>query len=124
VLALAASVLAFCAAIAPRADASRKMELALQDDHVLLYRLYYDRERALNQIEASFYDRLERIGGFGGVADQLNDYYVETGNPAYFNEDLSRYTALQPQDIQAVAARLLPLDRRVELIVQPVPAAK
>ena len=81
-----------------------------------------DREfhRALNQVEASFYDRLERVGGFGGVGDQLNGYYDDAGNPDYFNEDLSRYRALAPADIQAVAARYLPLDRRVELVVEPI----
>src|SRR3954468_10306308 len=29
-------------------------------------------ERSLNQIEASFYNRMERLGGFGGKADQIN----------------------------------------------------
>jgi zinc protease len=75
--------------------------------------------RALNQIESSFYNRLERVGGFGGVGDQLNAYYFAAGNPGYFNEDLSRYGALSPLDIQAAAARFLPLDKRVELIVEP-----
>ena len=75
--------------------------------------------RALNQIEASFYDRMERVGGFGGVGDQMNGYFVETGNPGYFNEDLARYRALSPPDIQAAARSFLPLDRRVELIVEP-----
>src|SRR5574338_427274 len=32
-------------------------------------------ERAINQIESSFFDRMERVGGFGGVGDQLNAYY-------------------------------------------------
>jgi zinc protease len=76
-------------------------------------------QRALNQIESSFYNRLERVGGFGGVGNQLNAYYFATGNPGYFNEDLSRYAALSPLDIQAAAARFLPLDKRVELIVEP-----
>ena len=76
--------------------------------------------RALNQIEASFYDRLEKVGGFGGVADQFNAYYFATGNPGYFNLDLSRYAALSPLDVQAAAARFLPLDKRVELTVEPV----
>ena len=81
-----------------------------------------DREftRAINQIEASFYDRMERVGDFGGVGDQMNGHYFATGNPGYFNEDLSRYRALSPADIQAVAARFLPLTKRVELIVEPV----
>jgi zinc protease len=81
-----------------------------------------DREftRALNQIESSFYDRMERVGDFGGVGDQLNGHYFATGNPGYFNEDLARYRALSPADIQAMAARFLPLTKRVELIVEPV----
>jgi zinc protease len=80
-----------------------------------------DREfgRALNQIEASFYDRMERVGGFGGVGDQLNAYDFVAGNPGYFTEDLARYRALSPAAIQAAAARFLPLDRRVELTVEP-----
>jgi zinc protease len=76
-------------------------------------------ERALNQVEASFYDRMERVGGFGGVGDQLNAYDFNAGNAGYFNEDLSRYRALSPADLQAIATRYLPLDRRVELIVEP-----
>jgi zinc protease len=76
-------------------------------------------ERALNQIEASFYNRMERVGGFGGKADQINGYYSRTGDPDYFNEDLARYRALSASDIRAAAVAFLPLDRRVELIVQP-----
>jgi zinc protease len=76
-------------------------------------------ERSVNQIEASFYDRMERVGGFGGKADQLNAYYTLTGNPDWFNEDLSRYRALSVRDVSAAAAQFLPLDKRVELIVEP-----
>jgi zinc protease len=77
-------------------------------------------ERAINQIEASFYSRMERIGGFGGVGDQLNAYYFATGNPDYFNEDLARYRALSAADIRAAVAHWLPLNRRVELTVESV----
>jgi zinc protease len=73
--------------------------------------------RALNQIEASFYRRMERIGGFGGKADQLNGYYFATGMPDFFEEDLARYRAISPGDVQAAVSRYLPKDRRVELSV-------
>jgi zinc protease len=73
--------------------------------------------RALNQFEASFYRRMERTGSFGGKADQLNAYYVATGMPDYFEEDLARYRAISPNDIPSAASRFLPKDRRVELIV-------
>jgi zinc protease len=76
-------------------------------------------ERSVNQVEASFYDRMERVGGFGGKADQLNAYFTATGDPDWFNEDLARYRALSVNDITAAAARYLPLDKRVELIVEP-----
>jgi zinc protease len=75
--------------------------------------------RAVNQIEASFYDRMERVGGFYGIGDQLNGYYFATGDPDYFNEDLSRYRALSATDVQAAAVRWLPAGRRVELTVLP-----
>jgi zinc protease len=81
-----------------------------------------DREftRAINQVEASFYDRMERVGNFGGLGDQLNGYYLATGNPGYFAEDLARYRAVSPADIQAIAQKFLPLNKRVELVVEPV----
>jgi zinc protease len=76
-------------------------------------------ERSVNQIEASFYNRMERLGGFGGKADQINGYFSSTGDPDYFNEDLGRYRALSPSDIRAAADAFLPRDRRVELTVMP-----
>jgi zinc protease len=76
-------------------------------------------ERAFNQIEAAYYSRLERVGGGGGKADQLNAYYMHTSNPDWFNEDLARYRALSPSDVRAAADAFLPLDRRVELTVVP-----
>jgi zinc protease len=77
--------------------------------------------RFLNQTEAGFYDRLERVGGFGGKADQLNAYYFATGNPDFFEEDLARYRALSPSDVQAAASRWLSPGR---VIVSVVPRGK
>jgi zinc protease len=76
-------------------------------------------QRALNQIEASFYSRMERVGGFGGKADQLNGYYSTTRNPDWFEEDLARYRALSPADVQSAARAYLPAGARVELTVVP-----
>jgi predicted Zn-dependent peptidase len=70
-------------------------------------------------MEASFYQRMERVGGFGGKADQLNAYKFAGGGPDYFAEDLARYTSLSPADIQSAAVQWLPADRRVELVVEP-----
>jgi zinc protease len=76
-------------------------------------------QRALNQVEASFYRAMERVGGFGGKADQLNAYYFSGGGPDFFAEDLARYTSLTPGDVQAAVLKWLPRDRRVELVVLP-----
>jgi zinc protease len=76
-------------------------------------------QRVLNQIEASFYRGMERVGGFGGKANQLNAYYVAGAGPDFFAEDLARYTSLSPNDVQAAVLRWLPPDRRVEVIVEP-----
>jgi zinc protease len=75
--------------------------------------------RTLNQIEASFLRGMERVGGFGGKADQLNNYYTRTGMPDFFEEDLSRYRALSAEDIRSAVNRYLPRDKRVELSVVP-----
>ena len=72
-------------------------------------------ERFLNRTEASFFDGLESVNG---KADQLNNYFFRTGNPDYFEEDLARYRALDPNDIQAAAARYLG-PARVVLSVVP-----
>jgi zinc protease len=75
-------------------------------------------ERVVNQIEASRLDGLERVGGFGGKADRLNAFYIYTGNPDYFNEELQRYKSLDPSDIQAAAQTWL-TNGRVVLSVVP-----
>ena len=75
--------------------------------------------RALNQTEANFYRHMERVGGFGGKADQLNSYYKAAGTPDYFEKDLARYRAVTAAEVQAAVEKYLPKDRRVELSVVP-----
>jgi zinc protease len=78
--------------------------------------------RAVNRFEASFLDRLEMVGGFSGKAELLNAYYVRTGNPDYFQEDLARYRAIDPKDLSVAARFHLKDDARVVLSI--VPAGK
>jgi len=73
-------------------------------------------QRVLNGVESSFLNSMQQSLS---KADQMNAYYFATGNPDYFQEDLGRYMALQPNDIQAAARRWLPTDRRLELSVHP-----
>jgi zinc protease len=73
-------------------------------------------QRALNQVEAAFYRRMERVSS---KADQLNAYFFAGKPPDWFAQDLARYTSLTPADTQAAIVRWLPAGHRVELIVQP-----
>jgi zinc protease len=73
-------------------------------------------ERVKNGIEASFLNQMETIDG---KADQLNQYYTFTGNPDYFDQDMARYRAIQPADVQAAVKQWLPADRRFELSIVP-----
>jgi zinc protease len=79
----------------------------------------HELQRFKNQREAATYGGLESVGGFGGKADALNNYYYYTGDPDYLAEDLARYQALAPEDIQAVAQRFLG-EGRVMLSVVPL----
>ena len=76
-------------------------------------------DRARNQYEASFIERLESNNG---KADMLNNYYYLTGNPDYFNEDLARYYAVDAQDVSTIAAKYLKDDARV--VIGFVPKGK
>ena len=61
-------------------------------------------ERAKTKQESEFISGLERIGGFGGKADVLNQYNVYLGDPNKMDADLARYRKLTPADIEEVSA--------------------
>lgn len=73
-------------------------------------------DRTVNQYEARFLSGLE---GIGEKADRLNSYYFHTGNPDYFNEDLARYRAIDPDDVRMAALSTLKEDRNVVLSIVP-----
>ncbi len=73
-------------------------------------------QRVINQYEAAYFGGLELVSS---KADQLNDYYKVTGNPDYFNEDLSRYLALEPEDVRSAALSFLKNEARVILSIVP-----
>lgn len=73
-------------------------------------------DRARNQYEAGFIGQLESINT---KADLMNNYYYLTGNPDYFNEDLSRYYSIDPKDISTVALTYLKDNARVVMSIVP-----
>ena len=113
----------FAIEVAPRPGQKLEEILRIIDEEIATLQkdgpTAYEVQRALNGIEASFYSRMERVGGFGGKADQLNGYYSTTRNPDWFEEDLARYRALSPADVQSAARAYLTPGARVELTVVP-----
>jgi zinc protease len=79
-------------------------------------------ERARNTIEASIIRGLETLGGFGGVADRLNQYNHFLGDPGYLAQDLARYQRASAAAVQKVAEEELARNRRV--VVYGVPGEK
>ena len=76
-------------------------------------------ERAKNRVESQVIFGLEPVGGSGGRAAHLNEYYWETGDPGYLSKDLERFRAITAEDVRAAAERYLANDRRVALTVVP-----
>ena len=76
-------------------------------------------ERAVHGIETDFVRALERVGGFGGKADRLNEYHVLTGDPGFVRKDLARYHRVTPESVQDAARRYLARRPAVWLSVVP-----
>ena len=74
-------------------------------------------DRVRNQFESAYLARLERLGGFSGRSNLLNDYFVHTGNPGFLEGDLARYRALTPADVRAAVYSFLGPGRVVLSIV-------
>lgn len=109
----------FTIAVTARAGHTLDEIAKLVDEEIAKTRAEAPSERELsrfvNRVEASFLASLETVGG---KADRLNRYYYYTGIPDYFDEDLARYRALKPSDVQAAAVRFLGAGR-VMLSVVP-----
>ena len=76
-------------------------------------------ERAQNTIETQMIRGLERMGGFGGVADRLNEYNQFEGTPDYLAKDLARYQNATMASVHQVAETELKPTSRV--VVYGVP---
>jgi zinc protease len=76
-------------------------------------------ERAKNKIEAGAIFGLEPVGGFGGRAATLANYYLRTGDPGYLAEDLARYRDATAEDVSVAVRKYLRKDARVVLSVSP-----
>ena len=70
-------------------------------------------DRARNSTESRKIRGLQRVGGFGGVADELNYYNQYTGDPGYLPKDIARYNALTTASVQKFAQSNLAQSQRV-----------
>ncbi len=78
-------------------------------------------ERARNTFESSIIRGLESLGGFGGVADRLNQYNHFLGDPGYLARDLERYYKSTAASLQSLARTRLARNARVVIYGVPGP---
>ncbi len=79
-------------------------------------------ERARNTIESAIIRALETLGGFGGVADRLNQYNHFLGDPGYLPKDLERYQKASTESLHRLAQNKL--RREASVVVWGVPGSK
>jgi zinc protease len=70
-------------------------------------------DRARNVIETHMISGLERLGGFGGLADRLNQYNQFLHDPGYLPKDLARYDRAATADLKTIADEKLKSSARV-----------
>lgn len=75
--------------------------------------------RAKVKWEFQFVTGLERIGGFGGKADRLNQYFTFWGDPGKFEEDLARYRNATIESVRDTVAKYLNTPNRVVVRFRP-----
>jgi len=75
--------------------------------------------RAKTKWEFQYITGLERIGGFGGKADQLNTYNVFLGDPDKFAADVERHRAVTAEGVRLAAAKWLDTRNRVVVRFHP-----
>ena len=88
-------------------------------------------DRARNLIETRVITGLERLGGFGGLADRLNQYNQFLHDPGYLPKDLERFNRATASELKRVAEERLKTSARAvvyglpgERVVDDPPASK
>lgn len=72
-------------------------------------------------LETARISGLQRLGGFGGVADTLAQYDQYTGTPGFLKQDLARADRSTPASIQAAARKYLAKNTSVVVYCTPGP---
>jgi zinc protease len=62
---------------------------------------------------------LQRLGGFGGVADMMDRYNQYEGDPGYLPKDVARYEAVTTASVQQIAKSVFGKNQRVVIYCLP-----
>jgi zinc protease len=79
-------------------------------------------DRARNQSLSGLIQGLQRLGGFGGVADMMDRYNQYKGDPGYLPKDVARYEAVTTASVQQAAQKFFGKNQRG--VVYCVPGKK
>ena len=63
-------------------------------------------DRSRNQLLSGLIQGLQRLGGFGGVADMMDRYNQYTGDPGYLSKDVARYEAVTTGSVKEIAQKV------------------
>lgn len=80
--------------------------------------------RAKTKWEFNFVSGLERIGGFGGKSDLLNQYNTYLGDPGKFEEDLARHRGVTAESLRAAVDKYLNTRNRLLVRFHPEKSGK
>ena len=76
-------------------------------------------DQARNGILTGKISGLQRLGGFGGVADMLDLYNQYTGDPGYLPKDIARYQDATVSSIKQLGEKTFAKNQRVVVITVP-----
>jgi zinc protease len=116
-----ASVFRVKALVQPGVDIARVEEEIEKELQAIKDKPPTDKEvkRARNTLTTQMVSGLQRLGGFGGKADLLNRYNQYVGTPDYLSQDLARYEAVTPLQVQELATQMLGNQARAVVITIP-----
>ncbi len=76
-------------------------------------------DSAKAKIELGFVSGLQRIGGFGGKADVINQYNTYLGSPDKLGDDVARYRNVSQAGVRAAAETYLNTTKRLVVSYEP-----
>ncbi|HEY7785417.1 MAG TPA: pitrilysin family protein [Pyrinomonadaceae bacterium] len=80
--------------------------------------------RAKTKWESGFISGLERIGGFGGKSDRLNQYNTYLGNPDMFEADFARFGGATRESVRVATDKWLNTRNRLLVRFHPEPSGR